>query len=93
MRFGLDNIAKKTLEEALAAKFCGFIPEGETPGMTDLNTFEYAYKLGVINTLGLFKMPKDLIPKQKVDWKVYLKRYWQLYALLLLPMIYLLIFK
>lgn len=39
------------------------------------------------------KMPKDLIPKQKIDWKVYLKRYWQLYALLLLPMIYLLIFK
>ncbi len=39
------------------------------------------------------KLPKDLIPKQKIDWKVYMKRYWQLYALLLLPMIYLLIFK
>lgn len=31
--------------------------------------------------------------KTKTDWKVYLKRYWQLYALLLLPMLYLLIFK
>ena len=32
-------------------------------------------------------------PKQKVNWKVYCKRYWQLYALLVLPMIYLLVFK
>lgn len=32
-------------------------------------------------------------PKTKVNWKVYIKRYWQLYALLLLPMIYLLVFK
>ena len=36
---------------------------------------------------------KVTAPKQKVNWKVYIKRYWQLYALLLLPMIYLLIFK
>ncbi|MCR5777114.1 MAG: ABC transporter permease subunit [Lachnospiraceae bacterium] len=27
------------------------------------------------------------------EWKVYLKRYWQLYVLLFLPMVYLLIFK
>lgn len=40
-----------------------------------------------------FKQPKYKAPKQKVKWDVYLKRYWQLYALLLLPMIYLLIFK
>ena len=40
-----------------------------------------------------FKQPKYKAPKQKVKWNVYLKRYWQLYALLLLPMIYLLIFK
>ena len=32
-------------------------------------------------------------PKQKTNWKIYIKRYWQLYALLLLPMVYLLIFK
>ena len=31
--------------------------------------------------------------KAKVDWRVYMKRYWQLYALLALPLIYLLIFK
>ena len=36
--------------------------------------------------------PKKL-PKQKVDWRVYMKRYWQLYALLALPLLYLLIFK
>jgi len=39
------------------------------------------------------KQPKVKAPKQKVDWKVYIKRYWQLYALLLIPMIYLLVFK
>ena len=32
-------------------------------------------------------------PKQKTNWKIYMKRYWQLYVLLLLPMAYLLIFK
>lgn len=36
--------------------------------------------------------PKKL-PKQKIDWRVYMKRYWQLYALLALPLLYLLIFK
>ena len=39
------------------------------------------------------KEKKVKAPKQKVNWKVYIKRYWQLYALLLLPMVYLLIFK
>ena len=39
------------------------------------------------------KTQKVKAPKQKVNWKVYIKRYWQLYALLLLPMVYLLIFK
>ena len=33
------------------------------------------------------------IPKKKTDWRVYFKRYWQLYALLSVPLIYLLIFK
>ena len=33
--------------EALKAKFCGFIPEGETPGETDYNIFSYAYKQGI----------------------------------------------
>ena len=33
--------------EALKAKFCGFIPEGETPGETDCNIFSYAYKQGI----------------------------------------------
>ena len=32
-------------------------------------------------------------PKKKTNWKVYLKRYWQLYALIALPLIYLFIFK
>ena len=36
---------------------------------------------------------KSVVPKAKVDWRVYMKRYWQLYALLALPLIYLLIFK
>lgn len=31
--------------------------------------------------------------KRKTDFKVYIKRYWQLYALLLLPLIYLFVFK
>lgn len=33
--------------EALKAKFCGFILEGETPGETDFNIFSYAYKKGI----------------------------------------------
>ena len=37
--------------------------------------------------------PTIVIEKRKVDYKVYLKRYWQLYALLALPLIYLVIFK
>jgi len=37
--------------------------------------------------------PTIVIEKRKVDFKVYIKRYWQLYALLALPLIYLLIFK
>ena len=36
---------------------------------------------------------KPVVPKAKVDWRVYMKRYWQLYALLSLPLLYLLIFK
>lgn len=34
-----------------------------------------------------------VIPKKKTNWKVYFKRYWQLYALVALPIIYLIIFK
>ena len=33
------------------------------------------------------------VPKKKVNWKIYLKRYWQLYALIALPLIYLFIFR
>ena len=33
------------------------------------------------------------ISKKKTDWKAYFKRYWQLYALVALPIIYLVIFK
>lgn len=36
---------------------------------------------------------KEKIPQKKVSFGVYMKRYWQLYALLVLPMLYLLIFK
>lgn len=32
-------------------------------------------------------------PQKKTNWGVYLKRYWQLYILLFLPMVYLLVFK
>lgn len=39
------------------------------------------------------KENKPVVPKAKVDWQVYMKRYWQLYALLALPLLYLLIFK
>ncbi len=42
----------------------------------------------------LAKAPKAKVKvKENINWKAYLKRYWQLYALLLLPMIYLLVFK
>lgn len=40
-----------------------------------------------------YKQPNYKAPKAKVNWKVYFKRYWQLYLLLLLPMVYLLVFK
>ncbi len=33
------------------------------------------------------------VPKKKTNWKNYFKRYWQLYALIALPLIYLFIFK
>lgn len=36
---------------------------------------------------------KPVVAQKKVSLKVYMKRYWQLYVLLLLPMLYLLIFK
>lgn len=36
---------------------------------------------------------KPVVPKAKVDLRVYMRRYWQLYALLALPLIYLLVFK
>lgn len=39
------------------------------------------------------KKETAVVPQKKQSAMVYLKRYWQLYALLLLPMIYLLVFK
>lgn len=36
---------------------------------------------------------ESVLPVKKVNYKAYFKRYWQLYALLFLPMLYLLIFK
>lgn len=39
------------------------------------------------------KENKPVVSKVKFDWRVYMKRYWQLYALLALPLLYLLIFK
>lgn len=30
--------------DALKSKFCGYIPEGETPEETGFNIFSYAYK-------------------------------------------------
>lgn len=36
---------------------------------------------------------KTTVIKQKTNWKAYLGRYWQLYLLLLLPILYLIIFK
>ena len=38
-------------------------------------------------------MKKNRVAKNKVKFRAYMKRYWQLYALLALPMLYLLIFK
>ena len=39
------------------------------------------------------KREKQAALQKKTDLKVYMKRYWQLYALLALPLLYLLIFK
>lgn len=39
------------------------------------------------------KQNKTVIPRKKVNWKTYIKRYWQLYVLIALPLIYLFIFK
>ena len=39
------------------------------------------------------KKNKIAVPKQKTRWNIYFKRYWQLYAMLVLPLVYLLIFK
>ena len=37
--------------------------------------------------------PTIKIVKRKTDWRAYFRRYWQLYALLALPLIYLFVFK
>ncbi len=39
------------------------------------------------------KSENKVVPRKKSDFGVYIKRYWQLYALLALPLAYLLIFK
>ena len=39
------------------------------------------------------KVKKVVVPKQKVDFKTYMRRYWQLYFLLSLPLVYLVVFK
>lgn len=39
------------------------------------------------------KKKTTALPAKKTDWKIYLKRYWQLYALIALPLIYLFVFK
>lgn len=39
------------------------------------------------------KKQKAAVPQRKTSFGVYMKRYWQLYALLLLPLVYLLVFK
>ena len=39
------------------------------------------------------KSKKQVVPQNKTGFGVYMKRYWQLYALLALPLLYLLIFK
>ena len=38
-------------------------------------------------------MSKPVVKKNKVKFGVYMKRYWQLYAMLALPLIYLFVFK
>ncbi len=39
------------------------------------------------------KKEKKVVPREKARFGVYIKRYWQLYVLLALPLLYLLIFK
>ena len=39
------------------------------------------------------KRTTSALPKQKGSFGTYMKRYWQLYALLALPLIYLFVFK
>ena len=39
------------------------------------------------------KKAANNFPKSKMKFKVYMRKYWQLYALLALPLLYLLIFK
>ena len=39
------------------------------------------------------KTNKIAVPKQKTRWNIYFKRHWQLYAMVALPLVYLLIFK
>lgn len=39
------------------------------------------------------KNKNKVVPQKKADFGVYMKRYWQLYALLALPLLYLLVFK
>ena len=41
----------------------------------------------------MLKKRKNYVAKRKVNFRVYMKRYWQLYALLALPIIYLIVFK
>ena len=41
----------------------------------------------------MLKKKKNYVAKRKVNFRVYMKRYWQLYALLALPIIYLIVFK
>ena len=38
-------------------------------------------------------MSKPITARKKVKFGVYMKRYWQLYAMLALPLIYLFVFK
>ncbi len=39
------------------------------------------------------KKQTEIVPQKKTNFGAYLKRYWQLYALLALPLLYLLVFK
>lgn len=50
-----EIVFNKTDEEIVKARLCGFIKNGETDWETDCNIFEYAYKLGCMNTLKAIK--------------------------------------